>query len=357
MYHRAAAAFPFVSAQAKGKAPCIIFIDEIDAVGRQRGAGMGGGNDEREQTINQLLTGGWVGGWVVGWVGGWVRRTTQRSAVISHRCATPASPLPAAPAPPRSLTALPLHNHTAPLPHAEMDGFEGNTGVIVLAATNRPDVLDSALLRPGRFDRQITVDRPDVQGRVAILKVRAGCPMGRCGLWWRWVAAGGLLAAGCADCVNPSDPDPPSSHPLMRTPLPPSAAPKHRCTPAARPWARTSTLRRLRGVPPASRVRARSAPRPTHLFALPQHPPPCAPTLAATGADLANLMNEAAILAARRSLQEISKDEIADALERIIAGPEKKVSRGGWWGGGVWRGMAEVGGYERWWWSGVEGGG
>ena len=80
--------------QAKAKAPCIVFIDEIDAVGRQRGAGMGGGNDEREQTINQLLT--------------------------------------------------------------EMDGFEGNTGVIVLAATNRPDVLDAALLRPGRFDRQVT---------------------------------------------------------------------------------------------------------------------------------------------------------------------------------------------------------
>lgn len=95
--------------QAKAKAPCIVFIDEIDAVGRQRGAGMGGGNDEREQTINQLLT--------------------------------------------------------------EMDGFQGNSGVIVLAATNRPDVLDSALLRPGRFDRQVTVDRPDVQGRIKILQV------------------------------------------------------------------------------------------------------------------------------------------------------------------------------------------
>lgn len=95
--------------KAKSKAPCIVFIDEIDAVGRQRGAGMGGGNDEREQTINQLLT--------------------------------------------------------------EMDGFSGNSGVIVLAATNRPDVLDSALLRPGRFDRQVTVDRPDVAGRVRILQV------------------------------------------------------------------------------------------------------------------------------------------------------------------------------------------
>lgn len=95
--------------KAKAKAPCIVFIDEIDAVGRQRGAGLGGGNDEREQTINQLLT--------------------------------------------------------------EMDGFSGNSGVIVLAATNRPDVLDSALLRPGRFDRQVTVDRPDVAGRVKILQV------------------------------------------------------------------------------------------------------------------------------------------------------------------------------------------
>merc|ERR1719426_72368 len=97
--------------KAKAKAPCIIFIDEIDAVGRQRGTGMGGGNDEREQTINQLLT--------------------------------------------------------------ELDGFEGNTGVIVLAATNRPDVLDKALLRPGRFDRQVTVDRPDLAGRVRILKVHS----------------------------------------------------------------------------------------------------------------------------------------------------------------------------------------
>ncbi|TVU12548.1 hypothetical protein EJB05_46199, partial [Eragrostis curvula] len=95
--------------KAKAKAPCIVFIDEIDAVGRQRGAGLGGGNDEREQTINQLLT--------------------------------------------------------------EMDGFAGNSGVIMLAATNRPDVLDSALLRPGRFDRQVIVDRPDVAGRVRILEV------------------------------------------------------------------------------------------------------------------------------------------------------------------------------------------
>jgi cell division protease FtsH len=97
--------------KAKENAPCIIFIDEIDAVGRQRGAGIGGGNDEREQTLNQLLT--------------------------------------------------------------EMDGFEGNTGVIVIAATNRADVLDAALLRPGRFDRQVTVDIPDINGRLAILQVHA----------------------------------------------------------------------------------------------------------------------------------------------------------------------------------------
>ncbi|KAG9138407.1 hypothetical protein Leryth_021063 [Lithospermum erythrorhizon] len=161
--------------KAKAKAPCIVFIDEIDAVGRQRGAGMGGGNDEREQTINQLLT--------------------------------------------------------------EMDGFSGNSGVIVLAATNRPDVLDSALLRPGRFDRQVTVDRPDVSGRVRILQVHA------------------------------------------------------------------------RGKALAKDVDFDKVARRTPGF---------------TGADLQNLMNEAAILAARRDLKEISKDEINDALERIIAGPEKK---------------------------------
>ncbi|MFN7203242.1 MAG: ATP-dependent zinc metalloprotease FtsH3, partial [Aphanizomenon sp.] len=97
--------------QAKTNAPCIVFIDEIDAVGRQRGAGLGGGNDEREQTLNQLLT--------------------------------------------------------------EMDGFEGNTGIIIIAATNRPDVLDAALLRPGRFDRQVVVDRPDYAGRSEILRVHA----------------------------------------------------------------------------------------------------------------------------------------------------------------------------------------
>merc|ERR1712205_69901 len=161
--------------KAKSKAPCIVFIDEIDAVGRQRGSGMGGGNDEREQTINQLLT--------------------------------------------------------------EMDGFEGNTGVIVLAATNRPDVLDSALLRPGRFDRQVTVDRPDVAGRVRILEVHS------------------------RDKVLSKDVD------------------------------FDKIARRTPGF---------------------------------TGADLENLMNESAIIAARRELTEISKEEIADALERIIAGAARE---------------------------------
>merc|ERR1711966_541449 len=161
--------------KAKSKAPCIVFIDEIDAVGRQRGAGMGGGNDEREQTINQLLT--------------------------------------------------------------EMDGFEGNTGVIVLAATNRPDVLDSALLRPGRFDRQVTVDRPDVAGRIRILKVHS------------------------------------------------------------------------RGKTISPDVDFEKVARRTPGF---------------TGAGLANLMNESAIIAARRELTEISKEEIADALERIVAGAAKE---------------------------------
>jgi len=161
--------------QAKQNAPCIVFIDEIDAVGRQRGAGLGGGNDEREQTLNQLLT--------------------------------------------------------------EMDGFEGNSGVIVIAATNRPDVLDAALLRPGRFDRQVTVDRPDFQGRLEILKVHA------------------------------------------------------------------------RGKTLAADVDLEKLARRTPGF---------------TGADLANLLNEAAILAARRNLTEISMDEINDAVDRVLAGPEKK---------------------------------
>jgi cell division protease FtsH len=161
--------------QAKTNAPCIVFIDEIDAVGRQRGAGLGGGNDEREQTLNQLLT--------------------------------------------------------------EMDGFEGNTGIIIIAATNRPDVLDAALLRPGRFDRQVVVDRPDYAGRVEILKVHA----------------------------------------------------------RGKTLAKDVDIERI----------ARRSP-------------------GFTGADLSNLLNEAAILAARRNLSEISMDEINDAIDRVLAGPEKK---------------------------------
>ena len=161
--------------QAKKNAPCIVFIDEIDAVGRQRGAGLGGGNDEREQTLNQLLT--------------------------------------------------------------EMDGFEGNTGIIIIAATNRPDVLDAALMRPGRFDRQVTVDRPDYAGRLQILGVHA----------------------------------------------------------------RSKTL--------AKDVDLDKVARRTPGY---------------TGADLANLLNEAAILAARRQLTEVSNGEISDAIERIMVGPEKK---------------------------------
>ena len=161
--------------QAKANAPCIVFIDEIDAVGRQRGAGLGGGNDEREQTLNQLLT--------------------------------------------------------------EMDGFEGNTGIIIIAATNRPDVLDAALLRPGRFDRQVVVDRPDYAGRLEILNVHA------------------------------------------------------------------------RGKTLAKDVDLEKIARRTPGF---------------TGADLSNLLNEAAILAARRNLTEISMDEMNDAIDRVLAGPEKK---------------------------------
>jgi cell division protease FtsH len=160
---------------AKKNAPCIVFIDEIDAVGRQRGAGLGGGNDEREQTLNQLLT--------------------------------------------------------------EMDGFEGNTGIIIVAATNRPDVLDAALMRPGRFDRQVVVDRPDFSGRLQILGVHA------------------------------------------------------------------------RGKTLAKDVDLDKVARRTPGF---------------TGADLANLLNEAAILAARRQLTEVSMDEVNDAIERVMAGPEKK---------------------------------
>jgi cell division protease FtsH len=159
--------------KAKENAPCLIFIDEIDAVGRQRGAGIGGGNDEREQTLNQLLT--------------------------------------------------------------EMDGFEGNTGIIIIAATNRPDVLDSALMRPGRFDRQVMVDAPDFRGRLAILEVHA----------------------------------------------------------------RNKKL--------APEVSLEAIARRTPGF---------------SGADLANLLNEAAILTARRRKEAISMLEIDDAVDRVVAGME-----------------------------------
>ncbi|MEO3705783.1 ATP-dependent zinc metalloprotease FtsH2 [Trichormus azollae] len=159
--------------KAKDNAPCIIFIDEIDAVGRQRGAGIGGGNDEREQTLNQLLT--------------------------------------------------------------EMDGFEGNTGIIIIAATNRPDVLDSALLRPGRFDRQVTVDAPDIKGRLEILEVHS-----------------------------------------RNKKLDPSVS-------------LDAIARRTPGF---------------------------------TGADLANLLNEAAILTARRRKDAITILEIDDAVDRVVAGME-----------------------------------
>ena len=161
--------------QAKEAAPCIVFIDEIDAVGRQRGAGLGGGHDEREQTLNQLLV--------------------------------------------------------------EMDGFEENSAVILVAATNRPDILDPALLRPGRFDRRVTVDRPDVGGREKILAVHA----------------------------------------------------------KGKPVAPDVDLARLAKVTPGF-----------------------------TGADLANLMNEAALLAARRHEETIGPNEVEEAMERVMAGPERK---------------------------------
>ncbi|TCS80144.1 ATP-dependent zinc metalloprotease FtsH [Tepidibacillus fermentans] len=160
---------------AKKNSPCIIFIDEIDAVGRQRGAGLGGGHDEREQTLNQLLV--------------------------------------------------------------EMDGFGANEGIIIIAATNRPDILDPALLRPGRFDRQITVDRPDVKGREEILKVHA------------------------------------------------------------------------RNKPLADDLKLDVLARRTPGF---------------TGADLENVLNEAALLAARKGRKNITMQEVDEAIDRVIAGPEKK---------------------------------
>ncbi|MGZ5358930.1 MAG: ATP-dependent zinc metalloprotease FtsH, partial [Solirubrobacterales bacterium] len=161
--------------QAKQNSPCIIFMDEIDAVGRHRGAGLGGGHDEREQTLNQLLV--------------------------------------------------------------EMDGFDSNEGVIMIAATNRPDILDPALLRPGRFDRQIAVDRPDLEGRKAILAVHA------------------------------------------------------------------------KGKPLAPDVDLETMARRTPGF---------------TGADLANVLNEAALLTARSDKREITMKELEEGIMRVIAGPEKK---------------------------------
>jgi cell division protease FtsH len=161
--------------QAKRNAPCIVFVDEIDAVGRQRGAGLGGSHDEREQTLNQILV--------------------------------------------------------------EMDGFDTNTNVIVIAATNRPDVLDPALLRPGRFDRQVVLDRPDISGRRAILEVHS------------------------------------------------------------------------RGKPLEKNVVLEVLAKQTPGF---------------SGADLANLINEAAILAARRNKKAIARSELEEAIDRVIAGPERK---------------------------------
>jgi cell division protease FtsH len=164
--------------QAKRNTPCIIFIDEIDAVGRHRGAGLGGGHDEREQTLNQILV--------------------------------------------------------------EMDGFDTNTSVIVLAATNRPDILDPALLRPGRFDRRVVLDRPDINGRTAILKVHS------------------------------------------------------------------------KGKPLAESVNLEVLAKQTAGF---------------SGADLANLVNEAAILAARRGKKAIEMEELEESIDRVIAGPERKSRR------------------------------
>ena len=161
--------------QAKKNSPCIVFVDEIDAVGRQRGAGLGGGHDEREQTLNQLLV--------------------------------------------------------------EMDGFDTNTHVIVIAATNRPDVLDPALLRPGRFDRHVTLDRPDIKGRMAILQVHA----------------------------------------------------------KNKPLETTVTLEVLAKQTPGF-----------------------------SGADLSNLINEAAILAARDNKKAIGMEELEEAIARVMAGPERK---------------------------------
>ena len=185
--------------QAKRNSPCIVFVDEIDAVGRQRGAGLGGSHDEREQTLNQILV--------------------------------------------------------------EMDGFDTNTNVIVIAATNRPDVLDPALLRPGRFDRQVVLDRPDIRGRIAILQVHA----------------------------------------------------------KNKPLDKNIALETLAKQTPGF-----------------------------SGADLSNLLNEAAILGARRNKRSIGMSELEEAIDRVVAGPARKsriiseregdygLSRGGSCSGGAY---------------------
>ena len=161
--------------QAKRNSPCIVFVDEIDAVGRHRGAGLGGGHDEREQTLNQILV--------------------------------------------------------------EMDGFDTNVNVIVMAATNRPDILDPALLRPGRFDRRVVLDNPDIKGRSQILKVHA------------------------------------------------------------------------KGKPISETVNLDNIAKDTHGF---------------SGADLANLINESAILAARRNSTQIDQDDLVESIDRVTMGPERK---------------------------------
>src|SRR5690606_2676736 len=161
--------------RAKAEAPAIVFVDEIDAVGRHRGAGLGGGHDEREQTLNQILV--------------------------------------------------------------EMDGFETGTNVIIIAATNRPDILDPALLRPGRFDRKVVMDNPDVKGRLEILKVHA------------------------------------------------------------------------KGKPLAADLDLEAMARITPGF---------------SGADLENMINEAAILAARRNKKSIGMNDMQESMERVIMGPERK---------------------------------
>ena len=203
--------------EAKSQAPSIIFIDEIDAVGRQRGAGLGGGHDEREQTLNQLLV--------------------------------------------------------------EMDGFEESESVILIAATNRPDILDPALLRPGRFDRQVTVDRPDVKGREQILRVHAeNKPMDEDVKFEKLAQMTvGFTGADLANLLNESA--------LL-------AARRHRSVISMDEDVKFEKLAQM--------------------------------TVGFTGADLANLLNESALLAARRHRSVISMDEVEESMERVIAGPQRK---------------------------------